>query len=102
MSLIVTGIGRYIGDESAEEKGLIMINKGAIILLVDNSELQKIVPYFKPKAAAPQRELEKEAEESFYLDPTFMTDEEAQQAAGLVDDNQYSEDPADEEGIEAY
>lgn len=104
MSLVVTGLGRYIDEETTEEKGLLIFNKGAVILLVDNDELQKIVPFFKPKAGQQRQQTRvQEEDDKFYIDPTFMTDEEAQKAAGMeLDDNEYSEDPVDEEGLEAY
>jgi len=101
--LIVTGVGRYIGDELAEEKGLIIFNKGALILLVDNTELQKLLPFFKPKESQkPSPIIQQNKEDDFYLDPTFITDEEARQKIAQGD-NEYSEDQElDEEGIGAY
>ena len=99
MQLTITGIGRYIGDESSEEKGLIMINKGAIILLVDNAELAKVVPYFKPKTQVESKQTQKEAEDDFYVDPNFVTDDELAQ---VQDDNtgEYYEDS--EDSIDSY
>ena len=72
-----------------------------VILLVDNTELQKIFPFFKPKGSQKSPIQSAEQPDEFYVDPSFLTDDQVQK--GVVEDNNDNEyEEIDEEGIGAF
>lgn len=107
MDLVITGLGRYVDKKRRKEVGLIVLNDGLLILPVEDEHLAKLVPYFSDSGKEAQSNTSPPPppdEDPYYVDPTFITDEQAQYIAQrAADDNEYSEDTeVDEEGIGAY
>lgn len=106
MDLIITGLGRYVDKKRRKEVGLIVLNDGLLILPIEDEHLAKLVPYFSDTAKGAQNSSSPPPadEDPYYVDPTFITDDQAQHIAqNASDDNEYSEDTEmDEEGVAAY